>query len=124
MVTFYKIEDNIYGDNLFSKFNHDELKEFITEKNKDYRRDVRNINLPKDNAYSFSLVETFDGQRYPDVHGWWVEIYDSSNMKFVKLNLPYLNSILTNQRPIWVFGLHKYYSLQETTFTYDTVPLD
>lgn len=87
-VTFYKIEDNIYGDNLFSKFNHDELKEFITEKNKDYRRDVRNINLPKDNAYSFSLVEKFDGQRYPDgyedipIDGWWVEIYDSSNKKF------------------------------------------
>lgn len=85
---FYKIEDNIYGENLFSKFNHDELKEFITESNKENQRDVRNMNLPQDNVYSFSLVEKFDGQRYPDgyedipIDGWWVEIYDSSNKKF------------------------------------------
>lgn len=65
-VTFYKIEDNVYGENLFSKFNHDELKEFIMESNKENRRDVRNINLPQDNTYSFFLIEKFDGQRYPD----------------------------------------------------------
>lgn len=87
-VKFYKIEDNIYGENLFSNFKHEELREFITKINKENRRDVRNINLPKDNAYSFSLVEKFDGQRYPDgyedipIDGWWIEIYDFSNQKF------------------------------------------
>ena len=96
-VAFYKIEENLYGDNLFRRFNHEELKVFITtESHKENRRDIRNINLSKDSAYSFSLAENFDGQRYPDgwedipSEGWWIEIYDSANKKFeieVEFNL-------------------------------------
>jgi len=51
-VTFYKIEENLYGENLFRRFNHEELKDFITKSNKENRRDVRNINLSKDRIKS------------------------------------------------------------------------
>ncbi|MGN4849363.1 hypothetical protein [Bacillus cereus group sp. MYBK134-1] len=95
-VTFFKIEDNVYGSNLFSKYNHEALREYIMNGNKNNRRDVRNIILQKDHAYSFSLVEKFNGQRYSDgyddipVDGWWIEILDSSNQKFeIQINFQY-----------------------------------
>ncbi|MEK5304083.1 hypothetical protein NSQ69_25270 [Bacillus sp. FSL R10-2201] len=75
-VTFFKIEDNVYGSNLFSNYNHEALREYTMNVNKNNRRDVRNIILQKDHDYSFSLVEKFDGQRYSDgyddipVDGW------------------------------------------------------
>lgn len=87
-VTFYKIEENIYGKHLFLKHNYEELRNVITGENKDSRRDVRNINLPLDFAYSFSLCEQFEGVRLPDGYedipssGWWVQIFDSYNNCF------------------------------------------
>ncbi|MFS0673664.1 hypothetical protein AB1K81_10690 [Ornithinibacillus sp. 179-J 7C1 HS] len=82
-VHFYKIEENLYGKKIFSKHSFDRLKELITETNKANRKDVRNINLPENFAYSFTLCEKFDGARYPDSYedlpndGWHIQTLDS-----------------------------------------------